>query len=124
DAKRFAGSDLHDKSGRRGIPSRVAAGFECCTQTAAGERRSVGLLLDEGGAVEFFDSRTVALDGKEGVVFFSCSSRERLEPVREVSYPFALGPLTNPGSDLVSYRAIDLFPTFNRGLQALIGFIT
>src|SRR5579859_4349081 len=123
DAKSLAGSDLHYKSRRGRIPGSITTSFEGSSQTAAGEGRSIGLLLDQGSAVEFFDGGSITLYGKERIVFFSSSPGQRLEPVGEVSYTLAFSPLTQAGGNLVGDSTVNFLAALDRRYQALVGLI-
>src|SRR5260221_2926806 len=94
DTKGFAGSDLHNESRRRRVPGCVTAGFESRAQATTWKGRGIRFLLDQGGAVKFFDGGTITLYRKEGIMLFSGGASQRLEPMGEVSNTFCLSPLT------------------------------
>ena len=71
DTQRFTMSDLDDKSRGWRIPGCITTRFKSGTDTAAGEGRCIGLLLDQGRAIKFFDGSTITFQGKKRVMFFS-----------------------------------------------------
>ena len=84
---------VDDKDGRCGIPGRVAAGLEGGADTARGEGRGIGLLLDEQLTSELLDHAALAIVLDERVVLLGRSFRQRLEPVGVVGNAVLYGPL-------------------------------
>ena len=72
---------VHDKGGRRGIPSGVATGFEGVAQAAIGETGGIRLLLHQQLSAELLDHASVAVVLHEGIVLLGRAIRQRLEPV-------------------------------------------
>ena len=90
-----------DEYGACGIPCRIAAGFEGGTDTAGGEARGIGLLLDKQLATELFYHSTLPVVLKECVMLFGSTLGERLEPVGDVGGPHLHGPLLHALGNLV-----------------------
>ena len=67
-------------------PIAVAACLESVSDAAVGEAGSIGLLLYEELAGEFFHHSTLAVVFHKGVVLFGCAFRQGLEPVGVVGY--------------------------------------
>ena len=89
------------KHGGRGVPRRVAAGFERRTDAAGREGGGVRLTLDEHFSGKLAEDLTVRRGGKEGVVLFGGQPGHGLEPVRVVGGPVFEGPvLHRPGDDV------------------------
>ena len=84
---------VDDEHGRRGIPSRIAAGLEGVADTSIGERRGVGLLLDEQFAAEVLHHASLAIVLHEGIVLLGSTLRQWLEPVGIVGGTHLQGPL-------------------------------
>ena len=72
---------MGDECGRGGIPGAVSASLERIADTAVGEARSVGFLLDEELSGELFDYTSFAVLFDEGIVFFGRAAGQGLEPV-------------------------------------------
>ena len=84
---------IDDEHGRCGIPSRVATGLECVTDTAVRERAGIGLLLYEQLARELLYHATLAVVLNERVVLLGSAFGKGLEPVGVVCHAVLVGPL-------------------------------
>ena len=84
---------VDDEHGRCGIPSRVATGLECVTDTAVRERAGIGLLLYEQLARELLYHATLAVVLNERVVLLGSAFGKGLEPVGVVCHAVLVGPL-------------------------------
>ena len=96
---------IDDKCGRCCVPSRVTARLEGVADTAIGERRGVGLLLNEQLTRERLDDTALAIVFEECVVLLGCASRQRLEPVRIVRSALIHSPLLHTCGYLVGNLA-------------------
>lgn len=67
-------------------PMRCSRVPRKCFDAAVGEAGSIGLLLYEELAGEFFHHSTLAVVFHKGVVLFGCAFRQGLEPVGVVGY--------------------------------------
>src|SRR5258706_10127176 len=88
DTEGLAGSDLHYEGRGGRIPGGVTSCFKSGSQTTTGERGGIGLLLDQGCSVKFFDSCAIALYSKKGIVFFCSGAGNGLQPVCKVPNSF------------------------------------
>ena len=99
---------VDDEDGAGGVPCGVAACLEGAAYAAAGERRGVGLLLDEQLAAELLNHASLAVVLDERVVLLGGAFGQRLEPMGVVCDAVLLGPLHHAGSHLVGYLAVEL----------------
>ena len=81
DAQQRAVGVLEDERGAGRVPGGVAAGLEGGADAAGGERRRVGLALDELLAGELGQRRALAGRGVEAVVLLGGQAGQRLEHV-------------------------------------------
>ncbi len=81
------------KRRRRWVPGCITTGFEGIADTTVREGRCIRFLLNEQIAVEFLDRTSRAYRLEESIVFFSCRSCKRLEPVCIVCRSFCERPV-------------------------------
>ena len=112
DAERGAVAMTLDESGGSRVPSRIAAGFECRTQTAAGERRCVRFAHNQVLAAEAHDGLAV-FGFQEGVVLFGSGAGQGLEPVSKVRGTAVDGPFLHGMGDLVCNRRVKRCAAFD-----------
>ena len=98
---------VNDEDGAGGIPCRVATGLEGAADTARGERRGVGFLLDEQLARELLYHTALAVVLDERVVLLGGTLGQRLEPVCIVRHAILYGPLLHAGSHSVGHVAVE-----------------
>ena len=110
-----------DEGGRRGVPGGVAARFERVADSAVGERRGIGFLLDEQLAGELFEHAAPSVGFGEGVVFLGGSPRERLEPVGVVVGAVLHRPLLHACGDAVGHFAREGRAVFHGLDQRFVG---
>ena len=112
---------VDNKCGRRSVPSRVTASLEGVADTAIGERRGVGLLLNEQLARELFEhtSRTVVFE--ECVVLFGRTARQWLEPVGIVRSALIHSPLLHTRCDFGSDLTREWSAVVHRVEHSLVG---
>ena len=120
DAEHRAVRVLEDERGRRGVPRRVAARLERGPDAAGGERRRVGLALDQLLARELGDRVAVAGRGVERVVLLGGHAGQRLEPVREVRGAALHRPFLHGGGDGVGERGLEQLAGLERLLKLLV----
>ena len=98
DAQQRAVGVLEDERRARRVPRGVAAGLEGRADAAGGERRRVGLALDELLAGELGDRGALAGRAVERVVLLGGRAGQRLEPVRVVGGALLQSPTpSSPG---------------------------
>ncbi len=97
---------VDDKYGRRRVPGRIATRFESAADSAAGERRGIGLLLYKFFTGKLLDHAALEVMFNECVMLFSRSFRKRLEPVGAVGHSVVHCPLFHSFCHLVGYRKI------------------
>ena len=93
DAHRLGGRDFHNEERRSRIPRGVATRFPGGAQAAGGERRCIGLRLDQLFGAERLDRELVLVEREKGVVLLGGQSSLRLEPVAEMRDAARDGPL-------------------------------
>jgi hypothetical protein len=121
--RRDAQDVAEDEGGAGRVPGRVAAGFEGRADAAVRERGGVRLALDELGAREGGDRRSVADRLVEAVVLLRRGPRERLEPVAEVGRALGQGPALHGLGHLVREVRVERVALLDRRLQALVGVV-
>ena len=89
------------------IPQRVSTGFECGTDAAIREARSIGLLLNQKAAVKPLNGTSPAVGLNEAVVLFGGAASQRLEPVGVVGCTTCHGPLFQSTGHLVGNFAVN-----------------
>ena len=117
---------VDDEDRRSGVPGRIAAGLESGTDTTTWERGSVGLLLNEQLAAELFHHAALAIVLDKGVVLFSSTFRQRLEPVGVMGNAILHGPLFHTSSYSIGHIALQtgsIINDINHFLINLLGQI-
>ena len=92
---------VHHKHRRRRIPRTVTAGLECISHTSVRERRTVGFLLYQQLSGKFFQHASLSVVFNKGIMLFSRSLCQRLEPVRIVSHAQLRSPFLHTRSHLI-----------------------
>ena len=112
---------INNKRRRRSVPGRVTARLEGVADTAIGERRCIGLLLNEQLARELFEHTACAVVFEEGVVLFGGTSRQRLEPVGIMCSALIHSPLLHSRCDFGSDLAREGGAVVHRVEHSLVG---
>ena len=108
---------VQDEDRRGGVPGRIPAGFEGGTETAAGERGSVRLLLGQHRTVEGFDHASLPVIVDEGIVLFGRPFREGLKPVGDVRNPVFQGPHLHSTGHRIGRFPVQGFSSLDTGEQ-------
>lgn len=91
-----------DDEGRRGrIPGRITASLERIANASVGERRRIGLLLDEQFAGELLQNPAQAVRVGKRIVLLGRTSRQGLEPMGIVVGTVLQRPLAHARRDTV-----------------------
>ena len=117
---------VENKGRRRDVPGRVAPGLEGIADTAIGETRRIGLLLDEQFARELLDYTAFAVVLDKGIVLFGRTVGKRVKPVGIVRSTHFEGPFAHAGSDAIGYLAAQRSAVVDRldyGFVGLFGQI-
>ena len=112
---------IDNEGGRCCVPSRVAARLEGVADTAIGERRCVGFLLNEQLARELFEHTSHAVVFEECVVLFGRTARQRLKPVRVVCSSLIHSPLLHSRCDFGSDLTREWRTVVHRVEHSLVG---
>ena len=112
---------IDNERGRGSVPRRVTARLEGVADTAIGERRCIGLLLNEQLARELFEHTACAVVFEEGVVLFGGTSRQRLEPVGIMCSALIHSPLLHSRCDFGSDLAREGGAVVHRVEHSLVG---
>ena len=97
----------YDEGRRGGIPSGVATSLEGVTDTTVREAGGIRFLLDQQLAVELFDDATLSIMLYKGIMFFSRTLCQRMEPVGVVGSSLFQGPFLHACSHSIGYFAIE-----------------
>ena len=112
---------VHDKGGRRGIPSGVATGLEGVTQATVGEAGGIRLLLHQQLTAELLDHATIPIMLHKGIMLLSRAIGQRLEPVRIVGHSLFQSPHAHTRRHVIRDLAVDRYAVINRIGEGLIG---
>ncbi len=119
DAEQGAVRVLEDERGAGRVPGGVAAGLEGGADAAGGERRGVGLALDQLLAREAGDRAARAVGLEERIMLFRGHARKWLEDVRVVGRAALERPLLHRRRDLVGERGVERLAGVEGGLELL-----
>ena len=121
DHQRRSVGGVHHVGGARRVPRRVPAGLRGHPEAAVGERRPVGLALDQQAPGELGDGVPVGVGDDEPVVLLRGDVRQRVEDVREELHAFAERPVLHRRGHDVGGGRIEWSAGLDRLLHRLEG---
>ena len=107
----------YDESRYRGIPCRIASGFEGRANAARGEGGRIRFAADKHLSRKFIDHPALACRGEEGVVLFCGETGHGLEPVRVMRRALGDGPVLHHTGYRIGNGGVEQFTLVDRCLQ-------